>query len=485
MLGFGLMRRQGGSFDYDFGKPVWRVRDHSAEDVTVVGSLMTLPNSLGAGFPPAYTQATEVNHPDIGFVNGLKVLRSPGTNPDVQWLTSASSNEAVGTDVFVLFQRIGLSFGGFLGNSTGNVRLTFQNDVVRRVNVYGTATGTGAVPPGEWHIAHFSMLEAAGTSKFRVYDLAGNIVSNADSTAAQGSLTLDMIMSTVYSLPPEAGDVSLRRFQVYSHDYGIPSDGQATEIMAAIAAEWTATSTPFDFTFGQTDWLVRDHDAIGAYDDGTLYLPNSLGALYPPAYLQADAAQKPTIETHLASGLKWLKSDKASDTATGTAHLTTASNYSVRDTDIFLVMKRLPTPGKSRFWAGEDGVSYRAAGFNADGKTLSYNVVAGISTGTVNTPEDEWMVLHISINSSGPAASYRAYNAAGTLIDAQASTSAPSASADVLLASAGTSTSPLFSGHCGIAKMLVFDHAAAVPTASQALDIITALGAEYAAPLNT
>jgi hypothetical protein len=236
-LGMGLTRRVA-AFDYDFGKPVWRVRDHSAEGVTGTGTTsMSLPNSLGAGFPPAYTQATIANQPNLDTVNGLKVLRSPSTNPDVQFLTSASSNEAVGTDIFVLFQRLGSSaVGGFLGNSTSNIRLNFNGGIIRRVNVYGTATGTGAVPDVDWHVAHFSMLEAAGTSKFRVYDLVGNLVSSADSTATQATLTLNMILSTVFS-SPEAGDVGFRRSIVYSHDYGIPTGAQVSEIIADIAVE--------------------------------------------------------------------------------------------------------------------------------------------------------------------------------------------------------------------------------------------------------
>jgi hypothetical protein len=248
-----------------------------------------------------------------------------------------------------------------------------------------------------------------------------------------------------------------------------------------------AVAAPFDFTFGETDWLVRDHDAFYADDnaDGTLYFPNSLGALYPPAYLQADAAQKPTIETHLASGLKWLKSDQASDTATGTAHLTTASSYAVANVDAFVVLKRLPAPNKTRMWAGGINAAYNAVGFWASGLLKAWNFVASRADGVVATPEDTWMVLHLATNSAGGYAFYRIYSSAGVLIDERVDlTRSWGSQFQALMAGTEGTTSPLFSGHCGMAKVLVYDNSAIVPTTTQRTDIITALGIEYATPLN-
>jgi hypothetical protein len=244
-------------------------------------------------------------------------------------------------------------------------------------------------------------------------------------------------------------------------------------------------SAPFDYTYGETAWLVRDHDASNAYDDGTLYFPNSLGAGYPPDYLQADAAQKPTIETHVASGKKWLKSDQSSDTATGTAHLTSASNTHIVNTDVFVVLKRLPSPNKSRMWAGKIGQVYNAVGFWVGGMLKAWNFVASRADGTVVTPEDTWMVLHLATSNAGVYSFYRVYDSAGVLIDERHDdTKSWGGDYEALMAGVEGTATPLLSGHCGIARMLVFDNSTTVPTESQRTDIIEALCLEHAAPMN-
>ncbi len=251
---------------------------------------------------------------------------------------------------------------------------------------------------------------------------------------------------------------------------------------------WGELGVSFDFTFGGSLTLVRDHEANDVTNIGTLTLPNRVTTYGLPAYSQAVEANKPTIEE--TAGIKWLKSDwniQTVEDGSQAQYLKTPAGADALGTEGFFVIKRLAGGLDSAYFLGQDNQINKLVGFRRSSGSHymhTLNVVSGVTSGVVEIPDETWMVLRLKSDPSVPYSCYTAYNSDGSVLDHQERSSTPSGvTLDLLLGSWGSGeyTEP---AHAGFAKAVIYAIDGGAIPALDVTAIVAELNASFVIPMN-
>ncbi len=206
-------------------------------------------------------------------------------------------------------------------------------------------------------------------------------------------------------------------------------------------------------------------------------LPNRATAYGLPAYTQSNATYHPTENT--SNGVKWLSSPYTEE-----RWMTTASNYDLRETDVFAVVKRLDN--RNLGYMMGDGTGNKRVGFFSDQIRFT-NFYGGTLTGTtsITGATHGWFVVHMRFRVGGNTSFFRAWSRAGALIDELTTTFDPNDPTptaqpqDMLLGSYLNSGTPHEASDMGLSRILVYSHAlGGFPDDAVTGDVLTALRAE-------
>ncbi len=239
-LGLGAGGAGGGGFDLTFGGALSLVRDHNAEYATDADGTLRLPNSLGAGYPREYSQATAARKPTIGSTNGVQWLESDNSvvSANVQFLKTSANYEVNDTDIFVLYRRTTTDNSFFLGHDGANARFGFIGTFLRAVSIPTASVNVDNVPTGTgvWRIGHLR-LRTGAASFVKVIAMDGTEISVLTMPGGLTStLNMDMIMAGYLSGSYICGSVRLRRVIAYAHG-AIPTTDHVAAIVEELAVD--------------------------------------------------------------------------------------------------------------------------------------------------------------------------------------------------------------------------------------------------------